>query len=221
MPYEFTLDGVQLPVTPGTLKVKVKNQNATVKLINEGEINLLKAPGLKEVQFEALFPRTRYPFVTGVWRAPEFYRDFLTRLKTGRRHFPFVVVRTLPDGSLLEDTNLDVSLEDYEITEDAKKYGLDVAATIKLREYRAYGTKTVAVEQEPDGSRTATVSSPRDASTAPAPRTYTVQRGDCLWNIAKKCLGNGERWGEVAKLNADKVVNPNLIYPGQVLTLPT
>ena len=220
MPYEFTLDGVELPVTPGTLKIKVKNQNTTVNLINEGEVNLLKSPGLVEVQFEALLPRTRYPFVTGKLREPSWYLHFLARLKTERRHFPFVVVRHQPDGAILDDTNLDVSLEDFELEEDAKKHGLDVSVTIKLKQYRPYGTKTVVMEQEPDGSQTATVSAPRDASTAPAPRTYTVQKGDCLWNIAKKCLGDGERWGEVAKLNADKVVNPNKIYPGQVLTLP-
>lgn len=178
MPYEFTLDGVELPVTPGTLKIKVKNQNSTVKLINEGEINLLKSPGLTEVQFEALFPRTRYPFVTGELKEPAWYLGFLARLKTQRRHFPFVVVRTQPNGTIVDDTNLDVALEDYEVVEDAKKHGLDVSVTIKLKQYRPFGTKTVEVEREPDGSRTATVSSPRDASTAPAPRVYTVQKGD-------------------------------------------
>lgn len=221
MPYEFTLDGVQLPVTPGSMKIKIKNQNSTMTLINEGEINLLKTPGLTEIQFEALFPRARYPFVSGELRNLSWYLTFLARLKTQRRHFPFVVVRMQPNGGILDDTNLDVSLEDYELSEDAKKHGLDVSVTVKLKQYRAFGTKTAVVEQEADGSRTATVSTPRDASGAPTPRTYTVQRGDCLFNIAKKCLGNGERWSEVAKLNADKVVNPNLIYPGQVLTLPT
>ncbi|MEL4861028.1 LysM peptidoglycan-binding domain-containing protein [Pseudoflavonifractor phocaeensis] len=221
MPYEFTMDGVLLPVTPSTLKIKVKNQNSTMTLINEGEINLLKSPGLTEIQFEALFPRTRYPFVSGELKEPSYYMGFLARLKAERRHFPFVVARHQPDGTILDDTNLDVSLEDYEVSEDAKKYGLDIAVTIKLKQYRPYGTKMVVLEREPDGSQTATVSAPRDASTAPAPRTYTVQKGDCLWNIAKKCLGDGERWSEVAKLNADKIVNPNKIYPGQVLTLPT
>ena len=52
-------------------------------------------------------------------------------------------------------------------------------------------------------------------------KTYTVKRGDCLWNIAKAKLGSGSRYMEIYNLNK-KVIgsNPNLIYPGQVLVLP-
>ena len=50
--------------------------------------------------------------------------------------------------------------------------------------------------------------------------TYTVKRG-FLWKIAEKYLDNASRWKEIYNLNK-KVIgsNPNLIYPGQVLTLP-
>ena len=53
------------------------------------------------------------------------------------------------------------------------------------------------------------------------PKTYTVKSGDCLWNIAKKFYGNGAQYTKI--YNANKGViggNPNLIYPGQVLTIP-
>jgi LysM repeat protein len=49
-------------------------------------------------------------------------------------------------------------------------------------------------------------------------RTYTVQRGDSLWLIAQKELGNGNRWKEIANLN--NLNNPSLILPGQKLKLP-
>ena len=50
--------------------------------------------------------------------------------------------------------------------------------------------------------------------------TYTVKKGDCLWNIAKKYLGSGSRWPEIYNANRSVVgKNPNLIYPGQKLTL--
>ena len=50
---------------------------------------------------------------------------------------------------------------------------------------------------------------------------YTVKKGDCLWNIAKKFYGKGAKYTVI--YNANKKViggNPNLIYPGQVLTIP-
>ncbi len=42
MAYDFYLDGVQLPITPGKLEVKVTNKNKTIDLINVGEVNILK-----------------------------------------------------------------------------------------------------------------------------------------------------------------------------------
>lgn len=55
------------------------------------------------------------------------------------------------------------------------------------------------------------------AEEAPAERTYTVQRGDTLWGIAKKALGKGARYTEIVKLNGLKT---STIYAGQVLKIP-
>lgn len=49
-------------------------------------------------------------------------------------------------------------------------------------------------------------------------RTYTVKRGDCLWNIARSQLGNGALWTYIADLNGIPR-NRTTIYPGQVLKL--
>ena len=59
------------------------------------------------------------------------------------------------------------------------------------------------------------------APAAPAARTYTVVAGDSLSKIAKKLLGNANRWREIHELNKDLVKNPDLIHPGQVLKIPT
>jgi nucleoid-associated protein YgaU len=50
--------------------------------------------------------------------------------------------------------------------------------------------------------------------------TYTVVKGDCLWNIAKKYYGKGSMYTKIYNANKDKIKNPNLIYVGQVLTIP-
>lgn len=47
---------------------------------------------------------------------------------------------------------------------------------------------------------------------------YTVKKGDTLWDIARKSLGKGSRYGEIASLN--KISNPNKISVGQTLILP-
>ena len=64
-----------------------------------------------------------------------------------------------------------------------------------------------------------TTSSSEKASTEPQ-RTYTVKKGDCLWNIAKSYYGSGQKWKTIYDANTGQIVNPNLIYPGQKLTIP-
>ena len=49
-------------------------------------------------------------------------------------------------------------------------------------------------------------------------KSYTVEGGDTLWDIAVRAYGDGFKWTELAKVN--NVVNPDLIYPGNVLTIP-
>ena len=60
------------------------------------------------------------------------------------------------------------------------------------------------------------------SSTAPAEqqRTITVQAGDSLSKIAKREYGDANKWHAIFEANRDKIKNPDLIHPGQVLTLP-
>ena len=62
MSYYFYLGDFMLPVPPPRMDIKVNNKNKTINLINEGEINIIKTPGLKEISFEALLPNANYPF---------------------------------------------------------------------------------------------------------------------------------------------------------------
>ena len=66
---------------------------------------------------------------------------------------------------------------------------------------------------------TAEVVDPAEPET-PAASTYTVVKGDCLWTIASRMLGTGKMWKVIYEANKDIVANPNLIYVGQVLTIP-
>lgn len=56
--------------------------------------------------------------------------------------------------------------------------------------------------------------------TVPATVSITVQPGYTLWGIARASLGDGVLYVQVYNANKDKIKNPDLIYPGQVFTLP-
>ena len=185
MSYTCYLGGMEVP-TPAKLTVKIKGNNKTMTLLNEGEINFLRSPGLTEITVPLIFP-----MLDGS-RSPSEYLDMLESLKTGKKTTQFILVRSSPDGRRLFDTNMTVSVEDYSIVEDAKK-GLDVSVDVNLKQWRDYGTKTAAVEQPAASGQppTVTVEQERDASTAPAAKTYTVKKGDSLWAIAVRYYGKG------------------------------
>ena len=111
MAYVFYLDGLQLPITPAALTIKISNKNKTITLINEGEVNLLKAAGLSEVTFSFLLPLYQYPFAEKL-QSVETYLNKLETLKTSLQPFQFIVYREKADGTALFKTNMTVSLED-------------------------------------------------------------------------------------------------------------
>ena len=76
----------------------------------------------------------------------------------------------------------------------------------------------------PAGMRPAGANVPAAQAPAPAPaadQTYTVASGDSLSKIAKKHLGNANRWREIYDANKSVIGdNPDLIKPGQKLRIP-
>lgn len=64
MAYYFFINDKLLPVPPPKMNVRINNKNTTLNLINEGEVNVIKTPGLTEISFEAMLPNQWYPFST-------------------------------------------------------------------------------------------------------------------------------------------------------------
>jgi len=77
-------------------------------------------------------------------------------------------------------------------------------------------------DSEKDKKATADFSDVRggSSSTAAFNRTYTVVAGDSLSKIAKREYGDASKWHRIFEANRDKIENPDLIQPGQVLNLP-
>ena len=54
------------------------------------------------------------------------------------------------------------------------------------------------------------------------PRSHTVVDGENLWMIAKRweIYGDGRIWTRIFEANGDVLSDPNMIRPGQTLTIP-
>lgn len=215
MSYYFFMGQTQLPVPPGKLQLKINNKNKTITLINDGEVNILKNPGLTEVSFEVLLPNSRYPFATyfGGFREPDYFLSGFKKMKTSVDPFQFIVCRMSPRYEFLFDTNLKVGLEDYDIIEDAGN-GLDLLVSVRLKQFKPHVTKVLNVKTAEDGTKTASIEQKRETSKE-IPQAYKVVAAQTLFEICKKQLGNGSRWQEIAKLN--NIANPNSLESGQVI----
>jgi len=53
------------------------------------------------------------------------------------------------------------------------------------------------------------------------PKKYSVKKGDCLWKIAgyPDIYNDPLRWTTIYRVNRDKISDPELIYPNQVLRI--
>ena len=224
MAYYFYLGNVLLPIPPSKLELKISNNNKTYDLINYSQINVLKNPGLSSLDFEVVLPNTKYPFAMykNNFQNAKYYLGVLENLKVNRSAFQFIVVRKFPNGKDIFNTNIKVALEEYTIT-DTTEEGFDTKVKIKLKQYKEYSTKKVQVtiKQYKPPAVTRTITTNNTAAAKPSGQNYTVKRGDCLWNIAKRFYGNGAKYTTIYNANRSKIRNPNLIYPGQVLWIPS
>jgi nucleoid-associated protein YgaU len=59
-----------------------------------------------------------------------------------------------------------------------------------------------------------------DPAARPTVSVITVQPGFTLWQIAQEMMGQGEMYVQVYEANRAQIRDPNLIYPGQVFTMP-
>lgn len=74
-------------------------------------------------------------------------------------------------------------------------------------------TEAVAIKAPPAGAAD-------QPGVTSAPVTVTVQPGFTLWRIARENFGSGIMYVQVYEANRDKIRDPDLIYPGQVFTVP-
>jgi nucleoid-associated protein YgaU len=124
-------------------------------------------------------------------------------------------------------------------TLETSQHGVAVA----LDEVQSTGTLPAQAEAPTPASPTAPADQPRQdvavaeppqatAVTAPADTaapsdanergnaTMVISRGDSLWSISRRTLGDGSRYAIIYRANRGKIRDPDLIYPGQVLVLP-
>lgn len=202
--YYVFLDVIPLPVTPEKIEISVPNLNKTVTMVDQGEINILRGKGLKEIKFDMLVPSFKYPFANysfGSFSTSQIIAR-LEYLKEQGKPVHFIVTRCRSNKPAWW-TNIKVSVEDFTVTEDANN-GTDVIISINLKEYKEYSTKLAVVTKKSDGTVVAKFDNPRSVVGNIAPtasltqtievgktiKSITVDAGKTLYNVMKTTLGS-------------------------------
>lgn len=94
-------------------------------------------------------------------------------------------------------------------------------ASIKTPVVKAEAPRVEEVEPVATPTPVAVTEVASPEAPAPAVTAITVQPGFTLWKIAKDAYGQGDLYVQVFDANKDAIVNPDLIYPGQVFAVPT
>lgn len=204
---------LRIPVLPEKLTVSIGSNNTTVKVSELGEVVIKQARPAYQYSFKSFFPSVSFPGLSvSVYRSPMDCVRMLKRWLESKKPVHLIVT--------------DVGLDSYCTIERFSYYeeGGDVGTIhyeLTLKEYREVTVRNVQVAE--DNTAEVEPTETRVDNTVP-PKTYTVVAGDCLWNIAKQFYGDGSRYTVIQQANADLIAahhgGPNMIWPGDVLTIP-
>lgn len=206
---------VALSMLPETVKLKTSGKFQSYDVMNIGEVKIPKGEKLAAISWSATLPgasRRSMSYVkTQHWQSPN---SLIGTLEGWRKNGS--KLKVMVTGTVI---NHDVYINDF--TPQPKGGNGDYEYEISFIQAKDIAVYTVSElgMQPVSPSNSGATATARPA--APKKTTYTVVRGDCLWNIAKKFLGAGSRYMEI--YNANKSVigsNPSLIYAGQVFTIP-
>lgn len=205
-------DSFRFPVLPEKITVSYGSNNDKLRVCGVGEVTIIQDSDAAVLKFESFFPKT---YFSGCDYKnipdPTAAVSKIKAMKESNKPIRFTIT-----GGM--GVSMYCTIEDFETWEDGGDVGT-IYYSIKLKEYRKTTIRQIKVNVSTKKAKISSTSSRTDSSLSA--QTYTVVKGDCLWNIAKKFYGSGAKYTII--YNANKGViggNPNLIYPGQVLTIP-
>lgn len=201
-----------LPVTPEGYENSIEREIETVRATEKGDIHVLGKMKPQSFSISGFFPENTYSFSRDSGFAANTAMDFVELLEGWMKEGDIIRV-TVADGEGSK-INGQFYLERLDYSSKKEDNG-DIPFTLHFREYTPLQAATVEKGGAQNAARADAASAP------PKAKSYTVKKGDCLSAIARELYGDASKWRRIYEANQGTIGgNPNLIYPGQVYTIP-
>ena len=201
---------LQFPYLPERINVKIGSRDTSVDIAGLGEIIITQGRPAIVVSFSSFFPA--YWFA-GLQTDPEDPWGLAKRINEWKNSGK-------PSHLILTGTPINMfgTISDFPLYEEGGDVGT-VHFSLTIKEHRDPQVRKVNVNTLTKAA--VIVDGPTRTDNRVQAKTHTVVKGDALWMIAHKHLGDGDRYKEIYNLNQDLIKDKYFIYPGQILKLPT
>lgn len=194
---------------PQTTSATVEMQAPVVILADDTGLRVLQAPGAQPDRADIALDTITYDAGGEVTLAGRGKKSALVQVYLDNK--PIRTTRITESGDWSAELS-DVASGIYALRVDQT----DEAGKVTSRIETPFKRESAGVLAE------AAAVSPSDTGTLPETRisVVTVQPGNTLWALARDAYGEGPLFVRVFEANRDRIRDPDLIYPGQVFTLP-
>lgn len=223
---------IQIPILPPSFQVTLETVHQTVNVQTKGDVTILGKRGLRTIEFTSFFPAQRYPFALPTIIKPYTYTHTISRMWSK------------PIRITITGTNINMLTTMQSFVYGEPDSTGDVEYTLSLQEYRPptytkpkSKPKMVSLgEIKVDLNEKSKVRAELEMINNSKQKTYTVKKGDNLWNLAKKYYGSGSKMSKLYKANksviekaakqhgytssSNKGVAGWWIFPGTKLVIP-
>jgi hypothetical protein len=191
---------LQLAVNPKNMVISQPQNTLSYVTIRGDTVHAARGGGLTQVTLSTFLPGSNSRFFQGVTPA-----EVLAMVQRWKEEG--APVRLLISGSELGELFLICGLEQT-LTEGDEDVGIRIA----LKEYKYV---TLAEPDVLGGDSVGGLYRRAEGRTVPA--VYVTKGGEDLWTVARVCLGNGDRWKELAARNG--ISDPHNLPAGKELYL--
>lgn len=211
--YNSNKKRLRIPVLPEEIQISYPDKNDTVYVYGVGEVTIKKHPGAFVMKFSSFFPKEACQGSVKSPKSPKACKEFMEKVMKLETPAKFIFT-----GSPCRVNTL--CTIKFDINEKAGDTGT-IYYDITITEYKKPSVRKIKVKKKNGKKKGKAGKKSKRASTKSKSSRYVVKEHDYLQKISKKFYGTSTQWRKI--YNANKKVignNPNLIYAGQVLTIP-